>query len=239
MCAHLYPFGFLLCIIVYLKILFLFRSYYKCHNPGCPVRKHVERCSTDEMTIISTYEGKHNHEAPSSRLNSNSIAGSFITAITLPTISNPPSSLLRSDLLSQHDQGSTKTSNDDRMVCDNNNITINNNKAFEFSREILTSEHQCLKETSDKPNSNGNRISVINALPLSTHWSYPEREAVSPSTFNYLKSGIDEKSAIQNAESPTQDPSSRLLKVEPSDLHLASDLLSKENGDASIKSLNQ
>ena len=103
----------------------------------------------------------------------------------------------------------------------------------------MTSEHQCLNETSDKPKSNGKRNSVINALPLSTHWSYPEREAVSPSTFSYLKSGIDEKSAIQKAESPRQDPSSRLPKVEHCDIQLVSDLPSKENDDASIKSLNQ
>eukprot|EP00249_Psilotum_nudum_P022450 c28521_g1_i3 orf=825-2567(+) len=34
------------------------RSYYKCTNLGCSVRKHVERSSTDPRAVITTYEGK-------------------------------------------------------------------------------------------------------------------------------------------------------------------------------------
>lgn len=44
-----------------------FRSYYKCTNVGCPVRKHVERASTDIKAVITTYEGKHNHDVPAAR----------------------------------------------------------------------------------------------------------------------------------------------------------------------------
>jgi WRKY transcription factor 33 len=43
------------------------RSYYKCTNPGCPVRKHVERASQDLRAVITTYEGKHNHDVPAPR----------------------------------------------------------------------------------------------------------------------------------------------------------------------------
>ncbi|ESR42159.1 hypothetical protein CICLE_v10011660mg [Citrus x clementina] len=40
------------------------RSYYRCTNPKCKVRKHVERASDDPRAFITTYEGKHNHEMP-------------------------------------------------------------------------------------------------------------------------------------------------------------------------------
>ncbi|KAG1363824.1 putative WRKY transcription factor 2 [Cocos nucifera] len=43
------------------------RSYYKCTNPGCTVRKHVERASHDLKSVITTYEGKHNHDVPAAR----------------------------------------------------------------------------------------------------------------------------------------------------------------------------
>nr|AMO00436.1 WRKY transcription factor 68 [Manihot esculenta] len=48
------------------------RSYYKCTSPGCPVRKHVERASHDLRAVITTYEGKHNHDIPAAR-GSNSV----------------------------------------------------------------------------------------------------------------------------------------------------------------------
>ncbi|CAL9123318.1 unnamed protein product [Musa textilis] len=43
------------------------RSYYKCTTMGCPVRKHVERASHDLRSVITTYEGKHNHDVPAAR----------------------------------------------------------------------------------------------------------------------------------------------------------------------------
>ncbi|KAL5711153.1 hypothetical protein ACHQM5_021643 [Ranunculus cassubicifolius] len=41
------------------------RSYYRCTNIKCNVRKHVERAVDDPRAFITTYEGKHNHEIPS------------------------------------------------------------------------------------------------------------------------------------------------------------------------------
>ncbi|XP_027351382.1 probable WRKY transcription factor 20 [Abrus precatorius] len=45
------------------------RSYYKCTSAGCTVRKHVERASHNLKYVITTYEGKHNHEVPTARTN--------------------------------------------------------------------------------------------------------------------------------------------------------------------------
>lgn len=46
---------------------FTCRSYYKCTSNGCPVRKHVERAFHDSRAVITTYEGKHNHDVPAGR----------------------------------------------------------------------------------------------------------------------------------------------------------------------------
>ncbi|PUZ44287.1 hypothetical protein GQ55_8G078000 [Panicum hallii var. hallii] len=40
------------------------RSYYRCAMAGCPMRKHVERASHDQRVVVTTYTGKHNHDAP-------------------------------------------------------------------------------------------------------------------------------------------------------------------------------
>lgn len=41
------------------------RSYYRCTSAGCPAKKHVERASHDEKVVITTYEGRHDHDMPS------------------------------------------------------------------------------------------------------------------------------------------------------------------------------
>ena len=51
-----------------------YRSYYKCTTPGCNVRKHVERASTDPKAVITTYEGKHNHDVPAAKTSSHHTA---------------------------------------------------------------------------------------------------------------------------------------------------------------------
>ncbi|XVE83741.1 hypothetical protein DITRI_Ditri16bG0110700 [Diplodiscus trichospermus] len=54
------------------------RSYYKCTSAGCNVRKHVERASTDPKAVITTYEGKHNHDVPAARNSSHNTTNSSL-----------------------------------------------------------------------------------------------------------------------------------------------------------------
>ncbi|THG03982.1 hypothetical protein TEA_025131 [Camellia sinensis var. sinensis] len=51
-------------------------SYYKCTYAGCNVRKHVERASTDPKAVVTTYEGKHNHDVPGGRKSGSNTANS-------------------------------------------------------------------------------------------------------------------------------------------------------------------
>nr|QFU85202.1 WRKY17 [Diospyros kaki] len=55
------------------------RSYYKCTSPGCNVRKHVERAASDRKAVITTYEGKHNHDVPAARISSHNIANNIVS----------------------------------------------------------------------------------------------------------------------------------------------------------------
>nr|KYP76183.1 putative WRKY transcription factor 33 [Cajanus cajan] len=76
------------------------RSYYKCTFPGCPVRKHVERASHDLRAVITTYEGKHNHDVPAARgSGSNPINRSLPNNTTNNTTSAATSTYANNSLL--------------------------------------------------------------------------------------------------------------------------------------------
>lgn len=64
------------------------RSYYKCTTPGCNVRKHVERVSTDPKAVMTTYEGKHNHEVPAAKTNSHTLANNSASQNVIPEMHN-------------------------------------------------------------------------------------------------------------------------------------------------------
>ncbi|KAI5073538.1 hypothetical protein GOP47_0011551 [Adiantum capillus-veneris] len=69
------------------------RSYYKCTNVGCSVRKHVERSSKDPKAVITTYEGKHNHDVPAGRHNHNDMSATSAPRAGMPA--NDTSSLAK------------------------------------------------------------------------------------------------------------------------------------------------
>lgn len=43
------------------------RSYYKCTNNECKVKKHVERGADNNKLVVTTYDGIHNHPSPPAR----------------------------------------------------------------------------------------------------------------------------------------------------------------------------
>ncbi|KAI3465527.1 hypothetical protein Pfo_022190 [Paulownia fortunei] len=58
------------------------RSYYRCSNAGCPVKKHVERASHDPKLVITSYEGEHDHEMPPCRTVSQNTTGNDASVMT-------------------------------------------------------------------------------------------------------------------------------------------------------------
>lgn len=53
------------------------RSYYRCTTQKCGVKKRVERWYEDPTTVITTYEGQHNHPVPTSMRGNNYNAAAF------------------------------------------------------------------------------------------------------------------------------------------------------------------
>lgn len=41
--------------------VYIYRSYYRCTQDNCRVKKRVERLAEDPRMVITTYEGRHAH----------------------------------------------------------------------------------------------------------------------------------------------------------------------------------
>ncbi|KAL1331144.1 hypothetical protein AAHE18_12G162400 [Arachis hypogaea] len=64
------------------------RNYYKCVSPGCNVKKHVERAADDIKSVMTTYEGKHNHDVPQERSSFASRIASLTNNFATPSSSS-------------------------------------------------------------------------------------------------------------------------------------------------------
>lgn len=181
------------------------RSYYKCTNVGCSVRKHVERASTDVRAVITTYEGKHNHDVPAPRNSSHDSAGpgsqfhagnNAVTSCSLPkpsTISlleqkagNCPSSsawTLESrtegqDMNSRAKEGPLSVHTTQNYVANMDNFTSSAASNIASNQIIM-----------ERPFPNDCTFSFTGAIPLSTLKPKEEHDTTSVATGFYYAVG--------------------------------------------------
>ncbi|CAL5213775.1 unnamed protein product [Lathyrus oleraceus] len=77
------------------------RSYYRCTTQKCTVKKRVERSYEDPTTVITTYEGQHNHPVPTS-LRGNAAAMFTPSLLSAPTPFSYGSNFPQDFLLHMH-----------------------------------------------------------------------------------------------------------------------------------------
>lgn len=104
------------------------RSYYRCTTQKCTVKKRVERSFEDPTTVITTYEGQHNHPVPTSLRGSYTSASMFTPSST----SSSSSSSLLSPLMMIPNM--PILSHQDLLLLHGASKNMNNNPSLYFSQ---------------------------------------------------------------------------------------------------------
>ncbi|KAH0662424.1 double WRKY type transfactor [Solanum tuberosum] len=127
------------------------RSYYKCTSTGCPVRKHVERASQDIRSVITTYEGKHNHDVPAARGSGNHSINRPMAPTIRPTVTSHQSNYqvpLQSIRPQQSEMGAPYTL---EMLQRPNNYGISGYANSGDSYENQVQDNNVFSRTKDEP----------------------------------------------------------------------------------------
>jgi len=91
--------------MIFTHLVIFHRSYYKCTSQGCNVRKHVERAASDPKAVITTYEGKHNHDVPAARNSSHNTANNSMSQLRPHNpVVDKPAAMRRADFQSNEQQ---------------------------------------------------------------------------------------------------------------------------------------
>lgn len=157
-------FYFSICLAQFQEFYFADRrSYYKCTNAGCSVRKHVERASHDPKAVITTYEGKHNHDVPAARNSSHDTTAPMIGNGAGPLNSHMPTAV-SGILRTTYESVSTSQHYTRREETDM--ISLDLGVGIKANQNGCTTIEKLQQTPGQFPGSDGNKV-VVQPTPLS------------------------------------------------------------------------
>ncbi|KAK4835225.1 hypothetical protein QYF36_022250 [Acer negundo] len=178
------------------------RSYYKCTSAGCSVRKHVERASHNMKCVITTYEGKHNHEVPAAR-NNNHVNLSNGSLPPVSANSQPPYALSRNTHIPKPEPqiqdiaprfGRKPESNNDYLRPSflgsfNNDMKFTSPSLYLMKFPPLQNPYASFGLNANSsvvnPRSGSSIDTVLPDFPMSLPWSLPTSSNISLAGFDY------------------------------------------------------
>ncbi|KAK2437616.1 WRKY transcription factor [Trifolium repens] len=130
------------------------RSYYRCTTQKCTVKKRVERSYEDPTTVITTYEGQHNHPVPTSlRGNAASMfTPSHLLSTPTPFTSSGSNYNFPQELLLHmhhhnnnnntfNNQSTTYATSNASIYSSSHNNNINNSLLQQYQHQVLPNNH--------------------------------------------------------------------------------------------------